>query len=688
MSAMVQQANLFSTTVSVYRVSRQPGNWQGLIRTGVFRHAIAFAATILLSLPGVNCLPPSWAETAKPTPAQELQTANQLAGQKQYPQAIALYEKLLQQAQQAAQQTAPKATQPPPSQAAAIQANIGSLKRNLAVLYFNQALQLQKSGAFADSRRWLEKSKTMDPSHAGDVQRAIAGSYLQEAAQLRDSGSKDYAAMRTLAETGKALAPQEKSFNQLLASLLMSEAADLADAEQTETAIARIEQAKALQPDEPVIQHSLANLCLAQAHRSPDEATMNTWIEKALKADNSPDIQQQADRIRENRAAASKTHRGAAGLVGRITGKSTANESMASEHAFLKSTQVGGLSRKPIENTASAKPSSTFDQLRAVEKALNVTPAIGSTVVQRLSEAETAFYGESKTGAVQDRASALFDAVLGQTALNNNAEALGLMASTASNAEGYLPAVLDVTGGRVARWVRFPIRVYVEAPKAKTAGDSGDKKPDANKSETQASVKDLYQPFYSEAVEAALKTWQTATQGYVSYVLVKNKEASDIRFVWASQTPPDPYVGEPLESLRSFYSHYEPPKRTKLGTALGVASMFTPGYFAIIPQVANAALQYRQMQGMQSLLDESTITLGLASLHGLPEETARIRLHNQAARFYGHALGLKSISPHADDLLHPSALKADALRQPTENDLATLRQLYSRAPDVVLNVVR
>jgi predicted Zn-dependent protease len=60
-------------------------------------------------------------------------------------------------------------------------------------------------------------------------------------------------------------------------------------------------------------------------------------------------------------------------------------------------------------------------------------------------------------------------------------------------------------------------------------------------------------------------------------------------------------------------------------------------------------------------------------------------LQNIAAKEFGHALGIKATSPDPKDLMYPD-LVSDHAKFPTNRDLATLTQIYTRPANILLNV--
>ena len=60
-------------------------------------------------------------------------------------------------------------------------------------------------------------------------------------------------------------------------------------------------------------------------------------------------------------------------------------------------------------------------------------------------------------------------------------------------------------------------------------------------------------------------------------------------------------------------------------------------------------------------------------------------IRNMAAKEFAHVLGLKAASPESGDITYPE-LRSDAVQDPSSRDLETLRQLYTRPANIILNV--
>jgi hypothetical protein len=303
--------------------------------------------------------------------------------------------------------------------------------------------------------------------------------------------------------------------------------------------------------------------------------------------------------------------------------------------------------------------------LRDMENQLQITPDKKATINDRLDTVEKQVLGKTQSGALATRTKTVYTALMGSYDGTLNQSNVNLVQAPATNSENsYLDEIFKVTDGKVVRWGRFPIRVYFEEPKA-------DSKESA-----------LYKAEYKAAALKGFEVWKERTDGFVKFLEIKNPLSADVIVNWT-----EPYVDRFADPDKApdVYKTYTPPKRSHLMTAVQMASMFTPGYFSLVPQAAAAGLQYQQYKKMAVIQEESKVYLGLAPTKSLQPEAATLLIQNMAAKEFGHALGLKGSSPTQGDLLYPE-LRSDAPQYPTTRDLTTLRELYNRPPNIILNV--
>jgi tetratricopeptide (TPR) repeat protein len=513
------------------------------------------------------------------------------------------------------------------------------LRKNLAVLYANYGVSLQEQKKYDEALRMLDKGLALvEPGsrEAESIRNAKAGVYFSQAMSLRDEEpvtAESFAKMHQLLEKAMSLNPGEAAFKKGAAAVYQEEAYQLASQEKYEEAIPLLEKALGYFPQSATARQSLANVYLGLAKNNPEQRQQ--WLEKALATDNSPRIQQAAENLRA------------------VSGRISNTSGFAHSPGEAKTSAPRELSRLSLA-----------EMIRDVEIQLQITPSGKATLLQRLENVEKQVYGKTQGGNLSERAKNVYTALMGSYDGMAGQANLNLTQAPIRNAdEHYLADIFKVTDGKIIRWGRFPIRVYFEEPSDK------EKQP-------------LYKPEYKQAALKGFEIWKTQTNGFVNFVEVKNKLAADVVVDWQEQ-----YIdrfADP-DQAPTVYQTYTPPKRTKLMTAVQLASMFTPGYFSLAPQAVNAAMQHQQQKKLQVLRDESQIHLGLGPVKDLPPDAARRLIQNMAAKEFGHVLGLKGSSNQPGDLLYPE-LRSDVEQMPTQRDLATLREVYNRPPNIILNV--
>lgn len=572
----------------------------------------AFRSGIRRTLPvlAIACL-------CLPAQAEDLQAlvnrANAAAEQEDLATAIPLYEQAVRQA---------------PGEAI--------LKKNLAVLYVNHGIVLQDQKKYAESMVLFDKALELFPD-SKPARDAKSGSYFYQAQDLKAQGSGDYAAMRALLEKAIALNPNEPAFKQALASAYLDEAYQLATQEQFAEAAPLLEKALEADPAHQAARQSLANVYLGLAKNHPEQR--EAWADKAVAVDNSPRIQQLRAQILKLDAGGSEP----GGLSGMLAnGFTRPSEARAAAPADITELSVN-------------------EMVAVMEKQLVLKSRPDATLVERLAVLEEHIHGKAKEGPLAVRAKDAYTALMGSYGGALSASNVNLVqAPVEASDSSYLDAIFKVTDGKVIRWGKFPLRVYVEEPKDNP----------------------LYKPEYKEAVLHGLNAWKVKTQDFVNYVEIQDPAVADVVVKFEADYV-DRYADP--ETVPDFYKNYTPPKQSHLMKVLQVASMFAPGYYSLAPQAIGAAMQYQQYKKLDVIRDESKITLGLNPTRDLSDEQAKIAIQNMAAKEFGHVLGLKAASPHPGDLLYPE-LKTDSVQLPTRRDLETLRQLYNRPPNIILNV--
>jgi predicted Zn-dependent protease/tetratricopeptide (TPR) repeat protein len=530
--------------------------------------------------------------------------------------------------------------------------NDKALKKNLAVLYANYGVTLQEKRDYDAAIQNYDKALSLAPVDSQDARNILdakAGALYSEAMDMRDLNGSQTAAgpasgqinarMQDLLEQAIALKPEEPAFKKGLATMYLDQAYNLATAEKYAEAAPLLEQAMAIDNQSPAIKQSLANVYLGLARN--DELHRKEWIDKALAVDNSDSVKQAANIL----------------LAPPIVIQQTKSRTSAVRQKKSFATPPGEIKSRAPRDLAKL---SVVDMLKDMENQLGLDSAKKATLEDRLEVVEKQVMGGVKTGPVAVRAKEAYVALMGSTdgVSANSLEVV--QAPLMTSEDSYLDQIFKVTDGKVVRWGKFPLRVYVEAPK-----DTA-----------------LFKPEYKEAALRGLNIWKDKTSGFANYVEVKNPQAADITITWTDQ-----YVDRFADLAKSpdVYKNFVPPKRTPFMQVLQVASMLTPGYFSLAPQALGAAVQYKQNKKLEVIRDESAIKLGLAPTKDLSPEAAQTLIQNMAAKEFGHALGLKGSSTQQGDLLYPE-LKSDVVQLPSPRDLETLRELYDRPANIVLNV--
>ncbi len=541
---------------------------------------------------------------------------NQAAEKQDYATAIKLYEQVVQKAP--AEKT---------------------LKRNLAVLYANYAVTFQDQKKFDSALQYLDKAQALaapDSREYKSIQDSKASVYFSQAMDMRDTiqapAAVDFAKMRSLLDNALTLNPTEIAFKKGMAGIYVEEAYQLAQQEKYAEAKPLLEKALAYDSQNKSAKQSLANVYLGLAKDDIDHR--KEYTDKALSLDNSPQVQNTANRI---------------------LGLSAAKTATADGSFAATPNEAKGKAPKEISTLSVA------DMIRDMEAQLQIDSPKGATLQNRLDTLEKQVLGKSQSGPLAVRTKAVYTALMGSydgTVSESNPRLIQAAVSASDNT--YVEQIFKVTDGKVVRWGKFPLRVYFEEPKDQP----------------------LFKPEYKEAALQGLNLWKSRTDGFVNYVEIKNPQAADIQVSWTDQ-----YVdrfADP-ENAPTLYKDYTPPKRSPLLTVAQMASMVTPGYFSLAPQAAAAALQYQQYKKMDVIKEESKIRLGLEPTKNLSPDAAKLLIQNMAAKEFGHALGLKGSSPDSGDLLYPT-LRSDVAQVPSRRDLATLRDLYNRPPNIILNL--
>lgn len=559
--------------------------------------------------------PPKATATAQSVRAR-VEEANRYANEDNFSKAIAIYEEVTRQLP-----------------------NEGQLKNNLAILYANYAAQLQQQQLFTQANEYFDKSLRLLPGEK-QVLKQKCNNFLEEGVTLLNADSTEYDKIRGKINQAIATCPDDKVYKNWMASVYLKESHQQAEAGAYEASLALLDKGLTYEPDGKTLRQSKVNILLKLAQESHgDLDKRKQWLDQATSMDSSPVIMAKVEAIKN------------------VTAPSSMSQS--SSQTFPK----------PASSTATLKavgPAITKlsidEMLKDIEKQLELTPENKATLKDRLESAENQLYGKPQEGALNLRTKTLYAALFGQSTVGDQGSKPDLaQAPVEVSDDAYLDAIFKVTEGRVVRWGKFPLRVYIEDPP---------KEYEAMKTP------------YIEAVKAGMDQWKEKTQNFVSYVVVKNQLAADVQIGWA-EAYTDRFAD--IEEVPDYFKKYAVPKASPMLRVMSVASMLAPGYFSLAPQAIGAAMQYQQAKKLQVLIDESKITLGLGPLKGMEPDDAKRMLQNMTAHEFGHVLGLKAHSPESGDLMFP-ILKNTDLESPSARDIETLRQLYGRPANIVLNI--
>lgn len=596
-----------------------------------FSQQLALSSLLLALLSGLFIVPAYSASPPQPSPAaiNLINRANGFANQEQFAEAIPLYEQALKQFPQS-------------------NPNYRQLKDNLQVLYVNHAVTLINNKQYTEADAVLNKALASDPNntHAAKTKAAVL---FSQAMDLRDSvkdGKQDFERIETLLKEAMALDPENKNFSRALAGNYFDNALALSEADRLEESALLMQAALDLAPTQSNIRISLVNVYLQLLNRS-DEATRQKWQDKILALDTSEDTKARIAEITNPQPQPTATPYGIP-TEGVITDKN---------NKFDKKSKL----------PASAARLSIQDMLLDVENQLGIPRDANASLKERLERAEEQLNGKLSDGPVAERVKTLYIQLYGSPKAEAPSQEIQTVLSEDALRDTYIAEIFKWTDGKVIRWGKFPLRVYVDEP------------PDKENAEK---LDGLYQKAFKQSVLNGLDIWKEASGGSMSYIEVKNPSAADVQ-IYFDKAYVDRFADP--EKVPELYQKYSPPKNRKLVQVLNIASMFTPGIFSLAPMIASTGLQYQQLKNIELVRKESEVTLGLESIKDLSAEQANLLIQNMAAKEFGRVLGLKATSPTPGDLLYPD-LKSDQIQQPSTRDMATLRLLYSRPANIILNV--
>lgn len=503
-----------------------------------------------------------------------------------------------------------------------------TLKNNLGVLTFNYAMTLTDEGNFTDARQWLLASKQLTPgNHKADE--AIAITYVQEALlRQRSDTNPDWPTYDRLLRQAISIQPQTLVYQQHLARMLTNWGGQLAKQGQFDEASLKLNEAMQLDPEHPAIQRSLADVNLQQAKQLPvGSEQQKQRLDRATQLD--PTLADTAKRI-------------------------------AKGEAILSQPNTALLDTQPD----TAVQLSIGEKIEGMEDFLGIATAktAQEPLPDRLDTIEEQLYGKAKKGGLIERTETAYHSLVGSgQSLENSPTELTVKVETIEGT--YLYPILKNTSGRIIRWAKFPLALHIQTPKG--TDDFWQQTP-LTKQQTLKAIQD------------GINQWVWATNQFVSVVWVDDPATADVA-IELSEKPYSDRFTNPETSL--VLPEYTLPKASKLAKALGLASMFAPGYYGIAPKVGAAALRYNEAKKIERVREESTMTLAPNVM------TTPAQLANAAAYEFGHVLGLKCASPVAEDVLHPSTpAETELIKTISEQDKATLKALYERPASIILNL--
>lgn len=598
---------------------------------------LSLSIGLFSSIPAVAATPAKpAARTLAKAPATSSQSleatidkAQAYAQQEKFGEAIPLYEQILKQ------------LQPTDS-------NYKVLSRNLEVLYANHAVTLIGQKQYDKAETTLKTARTKYPNNS-HITQTLSTLYFRQAMDLRDDGQanpdhQNFEKIEQLIKQAIALSPNDSNYKRGLAANYFDNGLAFAHEQKLEDAVPLLEAAQKLQPTSDNIKESLVNVYLSLMHQESDTIKQKAWADKALALDNSPQTQAMVQQVLNPPSAVDITA------------------------ADPKNGGIPTTEKKRPHMPASGSKLSIQDMMLDIENQWGIERDPKAKLQERLAFAEKQVNGKESEGPLATRIQDLYAQLYGQQQQDTNTVAGPLNLTEDVLKTTYIGEVFKMTDGKVIRFGKFPVRVFIEEPDEK------------------ANAKDLgglYKPEYKQAVLDGIGRWKEVSQGSISFVEVKNMSAADIIFDF-NKAYIDRFADP--DKVPDWYKSYSAPKvNNKMMTAVRLASMFTPGFFSLIPMVVGSGMQYQQFKKLEVIRDESTVHLGLEPVSKLPDEQGVMLLQNIAAKEFGHALGIKATSPDPKDLMYPD-LVSDHAKFPTNRDMATLNQIYTRPANILLNV--
>ena len=212
--------------------------------------------------------------------------------------------------------------------------------------------------------------------------------------------------------------------------------------------------------------------------------------------------------------------------------------------------------------------------------------------------------------------------------LLNNAVA---QQTSASSDADYFDHITHFSQGRITRFTRMPIRVYISPV--------------------------LVDSPYLPEIRYAMQAWHNASDGDIRFEEIDAPQDADIRVSWG-------YTG--------FLADFQD---TRLGSAelTRLKDSVQIGTFSNGLDVGSiTAVEKSEAETIHEISFTVEVILMLEG-YGTVGELTQEEMRTVCLHEFGHAIGLWGHSPHPGDINYPTA----TAQQPTERDIATLRKLYN-----------
>lgn len=220
------------------------------------------------------------------------------------------------------------------------------------------------------------------------------------------------------------------------------------------------------------------------------------------------------------------------------------------------------------------------------------------------------------------------------------------------DAASYFDILMHVNKGKVIRWKKMPIKIFLPAGTNIT-----------------------YRDKYRRAAIRAFNIWKLKSNGVIDYVLVDNPKQADVEVIWQENFPESMEKAE--ETTTSLGYNVD---QAMVGNVIGSSSMFVPGYYGYAASLLGAIVGGL---GNTKKIRNMKLRIGTLPAMRLNEDAAMNVVESIASHEYGHALGLSCHSVNKDDLMYYEVpFDGSDPRMPTGRDIKTILELYSVEADI------